>query len=87
MISYILLLRWIKEQAHLKNFNVDITNLTDEQGVLGIAGPYARDVLAKLTTTDMSHKGFPFMSNKAVEIGGVPVRALRISYSGEWAKF
>lgn len=76
-------LRWIKEQAHLKNFNVDITNLTDEQGVLGIAGPYARDVLAKLTTTDMSHKGFPFMSNKAVEIGGVPVRALRISYSGE----
>ncbi len=50
--------------------------------MLGIAGPHARDVLAKLTSSDMSHKGFPFMSNKSIELADVPVRALRISYTG-----
>ncbi|XP_072038740.1 dimethylglycine dehydrogenase, mitochondrial-like [Amphiura filiformis] len=76
-------LRWIQEQVSLGNFKVEIDNITDDTGVLSVAGPYARDVLAKLTSTDMSHKAFPFMSNKAIELAGVACRALRISYTGE----
>ena len=41
-------------------------------------------MLSKLTSTDLSHSGFKFLTFKDIELAGVPVRAMRISYTGEF---
>jgi glycine cleavage system aminomethyltransferase T/glycine/D-amino acid oxidase-like deaminating enzyme len=50
---------------------------------LGIWGPRARDVLASVTTDDVSHEGFPFATCRTIEIGPLRVLASRISYVGD----
>lgn len=49
---------------------------------MGIAGPLSRDVLSKLTDADMSQEKFKFLTVKDIEIAGIPVKALRLSYTG-----
>ena len=56
--------------------------MTDSVACLGVAGPYSRDVMSKLTLSDMSHEAFKFLNIKDIEVGGVQVRAIRISYTG-----
>ena len=63
--------------------NIEIRNVTDERGVLVLAGPYSRDVLAQLTDVDLGNSSFPWLTGREIEIAGVPVRALRVNYVGE----
>ncbi|XP_071846025.1 dimethylglycine dehydrogenase, mitochondrial-like isoform X2 [Apostichopus japonicus] len=76
-------LRWIEEHAVNGQYDVSITNCTDEMGALTIAGPSSRDILAQLTDEDVSHEAFPFMTMRQMSIAGVLCRAIRISYTGE----
>ncbi|XP_034403046.1 dimethylglycine dehydrogenase, mitochondrial [Cyclopterus lumpus] len=76
-------LRWIEAEAEDGRYDVDICNVTEDIGVLGIAGPNSRKVLQKLTDEDLSDAGFKFLHCKVVELAGVSVRAIRISYTGE----
>lgn len=76
------MLRWIETEAADGGYDVSISNVTDEIGVLGIAGPNSRAVLQKLTSEDLSDAGFKFLQCKMVQLAGVPVRAIRISYTG-----
>ena len=73
--------RWLNEHAR-EYTDVTITNVTDEIGTLGIAGPRSREVLSKLTDTDMSHEKFKFLTMKDIKIAGIPVKAMRLSYTG-----
>jgi len=50
---------------------------------LGLWGPRARDILASVTSDDVSHEGFPFASCRSIEIDSLRVLASRISYVGE----
>ena len=76
-----MLSRWLNDNARSYK-DVTITNVTDEIATLGIAGPRSREVLSKLTDTDMSHGKFKFLTVKDIEIAGIPVKALRLSYTG-----
>ncbi|KAM9450975.1 dimethylglycine dehydrogenase, mitochondrial [Clarias gariepinus] len=76
-------LRWIEREAADGDYEVDITNVTDDIGVLGVAGPNSRKVLQKLTSEDLSDGAFKFLHCKAIQLAGVPLRAIRISYTGE----
>lgn len=76
-------LRWIETEAANGGYDVDISNVTDDIGVLGIAGPNSRTALQKLTHEDLSDAGFKFLHCKSIELAGIPVQAIRISYSGE----
>ncbi|CAO2592957.1 Dimethylglycine dehydrogenase, mitochondrial [Lemmus lemmus] len=76
-------LRWIEEAAVRGGYNVEIQNLTDELGVLGVAGPYARRVLQKLTSENLSDDAFKFLQTKSLKMSDIPVTAIRISYTGE----
>ncbi len=62
---------------------VRMRDVTSSMAVLGVWGPRARDLLAKITTADLSTDAFGYMAARAVEIGPVPALALRISYVGE----
>jgi glycine cleavage system aminomethyltransferase T len=50
---------------------------------LGLWGPRARDILASLTSDDVSNEGFPFSTWKAISVDGMEVVASRISYVGD----
>lgn len=62
---------------------VEITDLTEKYGALLISGPRARDVLSKLTDADLDTASFPWLSAREIEVQGVALRALRVSYVGE----
>uniref|UniRef100_A0A8C7LS23 Dimethylglycine dehydrogenase n=1 Tax=Oncorhynchus mykiss TaxID=8022 RepID=A0A8C7LS23_ONCMY len=75
--------KWMEKEVAEGAYDVDISNVTEEIGVLGVAGPKARDVLQKLTQEDMSDASFKFLHCKPIQLGGINLRAIRISYTGE----
>ncbi len=73
----------ILEQGIRKDEDVTIENVSDTLGMLAVAGPRTRDVLAPLTDADLSNTAFPWLTAQAITVAGVPVRALRVNYVGE----
>ncbi|MEQ1547253.1 MAG: FAD-dependent oxidoreductase [Chakrabartia sp.] len=63
--------------------SVSFERLTTSMGVLVLAGPRSRDVLAKLTDTDLSSASFPWLTGKKMSIGLAQVDALRVNFIGE----
>lgn len=63
--------------------SVRIDDLTERLGTLIIAGPRSRDVLARVTTADLSTAAFPWLATREITIGSAAVRALRMTYVGE----
>ncbi len=62
---------------------VTVANITDDWGVLVLAGPRARDLLATLTEAELSNPSFRWLTGKEIEVAGIALRALRVNYVGE----
>ncbi len=67
---------------------IDIHDVTTQWGVFALAGPSSRAILAELIKdaepeTALSNKRFPWLSAKRIELGMVPVNAIRVAYTGE----
>jgi dimethylglycine dehydrogenase len=63
---------------------VSIADVTDDLGVLVLAGPRAREVLSRATTLDVANSAFPWLTCRIAPVAGAPnVRLLRINYVGE----
>ncbi|MDG2375723.1 MAG: aminomethyltransferase family protein [Woeseiaceae bacterium] len=62
---------------------VEIVNVTDDRGVLILAGPKSRDVLATLTDASLDNDHFRWLTGKEITVAGIPTRALRVNYVGE----
>jgi len=63
--------------------SAQITDLTSAYATLGLWGPRARDILAALTSADVSHEAFSFATCRTIELDSLRVLASRISYVGE----
>ncbi len=72
---------WLRRAAVGRR--VTLTNITEDEAVIGLMGPRSRDLLSQLTSADLSNDGFPFGTGQFIELGGVEVMALRLSYVGE----
>ena len=48
-----------------------------------VAGPKSREMLQRLTNTSFETADFPFMRSKWVEMAGIRVLALRVSFTGD----
>lgn len=48
-----------------------------------VAGPKSRDILQRLTNASLSTDDFPFMHSKTIELAGVELLALRVSFTGD----
>ncbi len=70
-------------QAKLDSEEVTVTNITEEFNILVVVGPCSRDLLSKITATDLSNDNFRWLTGQEIEIAGVPLRALRVNYVGE----
>ena len=62
---------------------VEITNATEQRGVMVVAGPRSRELLATLTDAPLANEHFPWRSAQEITIAGVKTLALRINYVGE----
>ncbi len=63
--------------------SVRMERLTTAMGVLVVAGPRSRDVLAKLTDADLSNAAFPWLTGQRISLGAAQVDALRVNFIGE----
>jgi sarcosine dehydrogenase len=73
---------WIEEHVPA-GLDVTLTDVTEAYGTLSLMGPRAREVLAAVTTADVSNAGFPFGQVRVLPVAGTEVRALRVTYVGE----
>jgi methylglutamate dehydrogenase subunit C len=68
------------------DLNVQVVSVTDEWAGMSIAGPQARAALElSLPGQDFSDAALPHMGCREVDIDGIPLRTLRLSFSGELA--
>jgi dimethylglycine dehydrogenase len=70
-------------ERHLPAGSATVQNATAEWTTLVVAGPRSRDLLARLTTSDLSSGTFPWLSWQPIKIGAINVRGLRVNYIGE----
>ena len=74
--------RWFR--AHLPaDGSVRVENRTVQWLGFAIAGPKARDLLARLTDEDLSNEAFPFRSLRQIDVGRCPAIVNRLSFTGE----
>ena len=60
-----------------------LTDVTPSWCVLSVMGPSSRDLLARLTSADLTNAGFPFGTHRWIDLGDATVLANRLSYVGE----
>ena len=77
--------RKIFQDAMPADGSAQLHDVTNAFTTFGLWGPRARDILGAAAdgSADISHKGFPFLTSKTVDIDGVRTLASRISYVGE----
>ena len=81
------LLKAIEDKAPELGY-IECHDVTTQWGVFAIAGPKSRDVLRDVIKdadpdTVLSNKRFPWLTMRNIELGMVPVRAIRVAYTGE----
>jgi glycine cleavage system aminomethyltransferase T/glycine/D-amino acid oxidase-like deaminating enzyme len=72
-------LLWIRRNAP-EDGSVRVSDVTSRWACFGLWGPRARDVLAPLTPDPLD---FGYMTMRELAVGDVPVRALRVTFTGE----
>ncbi|MEJ5219577.1 FAD-dependent oxidoreductase [Cognatishimia sp. D5M38] len=65
--------------------DVQLKSLTNDQTILVLAGPKARDVLSEVSRGDWSKEAFPWLSLRECFIGFAPATVMGVSFSGELA--
>jgi dimethylglycine dehydrogenase len=73
-------LRWFQKNL---DASVEVENVSDRITGFQIAGPKARDLLARVTRADVSAAGFRFMDAKQITVGMVDCLVQRVSYTGD----
>lgn len=58
-------------------------SLTNTHCGFNVAGPLARDLLQRLTDADLSNAAFPFLRSARLNVAGVDVIAIRVSFTGD----
>ena len=63
--------------------HASLVDVTSACAVYGVMGPRSRDLLSRLSRTDLGDEAFPFGSSREIDLGYATVRATRITYVGE----
>jgi sarcosine oxidase, subunit alpha len=80
-------LAWMEEwlQTEWPDLRVWLTSLTEQWATAAVVGPGAREHLARVTGIPLDAESFPFMAIREGDVGGIPARVCRVSFSGELA--
>ena len=69
------------------DLDVRLASVSDQWAQMAVAGPRARDILARIVDEDLANEAFPFLAAREVSLLGGQLRGrlFRISFSGELA--
>ena len=70
-------------QAVAAGAAVEIHNVSSDYAALALQGPRARDILAACTDAPLDNASFGWLTARDIEVAGMPVTAIRMSYTGE----
>ena len=73
---------WMKRHMPTDG-SVHLQNLTGAMGVLVLAGPKSRELLRRVSDTDVSNERFKWLTSKNMVVGQAPCRAVRMNFVGE----
>ncbi|MCW2917861.1 MAG: glycine cleavage system protein [Actinomycetia bacterium] len=79
-------LAWIRKHAHSLDSgagSVRVTDVTGQYACFALWGPRSRDILSGLTPASLDNDAFPYLTAQETTVGDVPVRALRVTFTGE----
>ena len=84
----------VRDQDHLarhaaESDRVTITDVTSAYAGLALSGPKSRDLLSRVSDSDLSDDAFPYLTAQEIWVGKGLAWALRVSYAGElgWELF
>ncbi|MGB0507418.1 MAG: GcvT family protein [Pikeienuella sp.] len=88
--DYLMVGSGMAERYHQRFFNMvplpegtTFESKTVEMCGFNVAGPRSRDLIGRLTNADLSTEAWPFMRSKRIDVAGVPVVAIRVSFTGD----
>ncbi len=73
-------MRWFND--HLDE-GVEVRDISDAIVGFSLSGPKSRELLARVTTADVSDEAMPFMSCRTMDVGLIRAKVGRISVTGE----
>jgi 4-methylaminobutanoate oxidase (formaldehyde-forming) len=73
---------WMRRHR-LRDSNVTIADVTTEYAQCNLHGPDSRRLLEQVTAADLTTDAFPFRTARHIDIGGIEVLCVRITYVGE----
>lgn len=73
----------LKDWAETWSHDVRVIDLTSASGAINVAGPVARELLARLTPNDLANEAFPYLHHREIVVADVPCRAFRLGFVGE----
>jgi 4-methylaminobutanoate oxidase (formaldehyde-forming) len=78
-------LDWIRRHIPA-GADVAVVDRTEDLSVIGVMGPMSRELMSRVSTGSSdawSDEAFPFATSQEVRVGGLDVRATRMTYVGE----
>ena len=72
---------WMRR--HTADEHVVVTDVTSGYAQINIQGPRSRELLASVTSADVSNEAFPFRTAREIDLGFARVLCIRITYLGE----
>jgi aminomethyltransferase len=72
---------WLKEQG--RDLRAYVTNTIPGTAYLSVQGPRSREVLAGISSGDLSSTALPYFRFMRTEVAGIPTFVSRTGYSGE----
>ena len=73
---------WLKKHMPADG-TVRFEHLTNQMGVLVVAGPKSRELLQRITRDDLSNDSFKWLTGRWIDVGLAPALALRVNFVGE----
>ncbi len=73
---------WIERHTRDDEF-VTVTDVTAGTTLMTVQGPRSRELIASLTSADMSNEAFPYMTAQEIDLHYARVTAMRVTYVGE----
>ena len=72
---------WLRR--HIGDAHAFVTDVTSGYAQINVQGPRSRELLATVTSADLSNEAFPFRAAAEIDIGFARVLCIRITYLGE----
>lgn len=68
---------------HAGGMRVEIDDVTADYAQINVQGPRSRELLQTLTAADLSNDRYPFRTARTIELAGMELLCVRITYVGE----